>query len=58
MPDRSLYWRALLQVILKDITGTTRNDWNVGKIANKCLDFTEYVNKALAKLKIETKVSF
>ncbi|KAI0224820.1 Methyltransferase-like protein 25 [Lamellibrachia satsuma] len=58
LPDRSIYWRALLQEILCDITGVqrgdwqARNDWQVGKIASKCHTFTEYVHKALQKLRL------
>ena len=58
LPDRSIYWRALLQEIMCDITGVqrgdwqARNDWQVGKIASKCHTFTEYVHKALQKLRL------
>lgn len=58
LPDRSIYWRALLQEILCDVIGVqrddwqARNDWQVGKIASKCHTFTEYVHKALQKLRL------
>ena len=56
-PDRSLYWRAVLQVILRDVTGEIRDDWQVGKIARRCRDFSEYVEKAFKKLGLENKAS-
>ena len=58
LPDRSIYWRALLQEVLCDVTGVDRDDWpartdwQVGKIAAKCHTFTEYVHKALQKLRL------
>lgn len=56
-PEHALHWRALLQVILRDVTGEVRLDWNVGKLANKCSSFVQYARKALNKLKIEHSVS-
>ena len=59
LPDRSIYWRALLQEVLCDVTGVGRDDWRarngwqVGKIALKCRTFTEYVRKALEKLHLD-----
>ncbi len=52
MPARSLHYRAVLQVILQDLTGGLQDDWQVGRIAAKCTSFTQYVRKALTKLNI------
>ena len=56
LPGCSLFWRSVLQVILHQLTGDTREDWQVGKIAAKCDGFTPYVYKALAKLNISHEV--
>ncbi|XP_064627763.1 probable methyltransferase-like protein 25 [Lineus longissimus] len=48
--QKSLYWRAILQQILIDLTGTVRKDWQIGKICKKCPTFNVYVRKALKKL--------
>ncbi|XP_013382152.1 methyltransferase-like protein 25 [Lingula anatina] len=49
--DQSKFWRALLQVILQDLSnGKVSKEWQVGRIAAKCSSFTQYVRKALAKL--------
>ncbi|XP_067946526.1 probable methyltransferase-like protein 25 isoform X2 [Watersipora subatra] len=51
--ERSLFWRALLQQILLDMHGYWSKEWIVGKISAKCSDFTEYVYKALKRLKLD-----
>ncbi|CAH1799394.1 unnamed protein product [Owenia fusiformis] len=53
-PQKSLFWRALLQVILSDLTAEKRDDWHVGKVASKCSDFSEYVIKSCKKLGIDS----
>ena len=57
LPSCSLFYRAVLQVILIDMTGDERVDWQVGKIAAKCSGFTDYVRKSMKKLNIECTVS-
>ncbi|RDD45848.1 Methyltransferase-like protein 25 [Trichoplax sp. H2] len=49
IPGYSLFWRALLQVILKEKYGQDHRDCHVGKIAVKCKSFTSYVRRALKK---------
>ena len=58
LPSRSLHWRAVLQVILCDVTGEKRDtkDWQVGKVAAKCRDFTDYVRRCFKKLGIACEV--
>ena len=56
-PGQSLFWRAVLQVILRDVSGgECRQDWQVGKLATKCSDFTQYVYKAMEKLNMQHQV--
>jgi len=62
LPPVSIYWRALLQVILTDQVGKPEQrscldhqnhlngNWHVGKLASKCPTFNEYVRKAFIKL--------
>ena len=57
LPDESLFYRAVLQVILQDITGEKRNDWQIGKIAQKSKNFEDYTVKALEKLKIDHELT-
>ena len=42
MPNVSLLWRAILEVLMitRDVNPSTRN---VGRIARKCKNFTQYV---------------
>ncbi|XP_063594637.1 probable methyltransferase-like protein 25 [Penaeus indicus] len=53
----SLYWRALLQVVLKEKLGDKFNTTQVGRIASKCKDFTEYSRKAFEKLELNIEVT-
>ena len=55
--SKHLLWRAMLQVILIDVTGVKSDDWRVGRIGHKCHDFTEYVHKAMTKLNVTHSVS-
>ncbi|GLG94330.1 Methyltransferase-like protein 25 [Gryllus bimaculatus] len=57
IPVTSLFYRALLQVILKHKTGHDRADWQVGRIASKCQNFEEYCNKSIKKLKIDLEIT-
>lgn len=50
LPVRSLYFRALLQVLLKEHYRIPTREEVVGKLANKCKDFVEYTRRALTKL--------
>ena len=42
LPDISLLWRAILEVILVN-SKVERSTRNVGRIAAKCEDFLQYV---------------
>ena len=42
MPNRSLLWRAILEVHLED-RAVDPDNRNVGRIAAKCEDFVQYV---------------
>ncbi|XP_042860929.1 methyltransferase-like protein 25 isoform X2 [Penaeus japonicus] len=53
----SLYWRALLQVVLKEKLGDKFNTSQVGRIGSKCKDFNEYLGKALEKLGLDIEVT-
>ncbi|XP_037796143.1 methyltransferase-like protein 25 isoform X2 [Penaeus monodon] len=53
----SLYWRALLQVVLKEKLGDKFNTSQVGRIASKCKDFTEYSRKAFEKLELNIEIT-
>ncbi|ROT80200.1 Methyltransferase-like 25 [Penaeus vannamei] len=53
----SLYWRALLQVLLKEKLGDKFNASQVGRIASKCKDFAEYSRKAFEKLGLNIEVT-
>uniref|UniRef100_A0A803JZS3 Methyltransferase-like 25 n=1 Tax=Xenopus tropicalis TaxID=8364 RepID=A0A803JZS3_XENTR len=50
LATESLFYRAVLQVILKDCFSVTQSDKRVGKIFSKSGNFTEYVRKSLKKL--------
>ncbi|XP_045146473.1 probable methyltransferase-like protein 25 isoform X2 [Echinops telfairi] len=58
LPTESLFYRAVLQDIIKDCFGITKCDQHVGKIYSKSSSFLDYVRKFLAKLGLdEHKVS-
>jgi len=57
LPNKLVYWRALLQQLLCDNVGFVCDDWRVGKICPKGLNFATYARKALARLGLEYKVS-
>ncbi|XP_028388682.1 methyltransferase-like protein 25 isoform X1 [Phyllostomus discolor] len=57
LPTESLFYRAVLQDIIKDCYGITKCDQHVGKIYSKSLSFLDYVRKSLKKLGLdESKV--
>nr|XP_017197493.1 probable methyltransferase-like protein 25 isoform X2 [Oryctolagus cuniculus] len=53
LPTESLFYRAVLQNIIKDCYGITKCDQHVGKIYSKCSSFLEYVRKSLKKLGLD-----
>ena len=57
LPNKLVYWRALLQQLLRDNLGFVCNEWRVGKISPKGLNFSSYARKALKRLGFESKVS-
>jgi len=58
LPSSSLFWRAVLQVILvENIPNLAFNDHRVGRIAAKSQDFVDYVRRALKKIDIEISIS-
>lgn len=58
VPTESLFYRAVLQNIIKDYYGITKCDRHVGKIYSKCSSFLDYVRMSLKKLGLdESKVS-
>ncbi|XP_012297508.2 probable methyltransferase-like protein 25 isoform X1 [Aotus nancymaae] len=57
LPTESLFYRAVLQDIIKDCYGITKCDQHVGKIYSKCSSFLDYVRRSLRKLGLdETKL--
>ncbi|XP_028610399.1 methyltransferase-like protein 25 isoform X3 [Grammomys surdaster] len=58
LPTESLFYRAVLQNIIKDHYGISKCEQHVGKIYSKCSSFLEYVRMSLRKLGLdECKVS-
>nr|XP_020633467.1 methyltransferase-like protein 25 isoform X1 [Pogona vitticeps] len=58
LPTESLFYRAVLQVIVEEFYGVQRSDHNIGKVYSKTSSFLDYVRKSLKKLDLdETKVS-
>lgn len=55
-PD-SLYWRALLQVVLVDKLGDISDLSHVGRLSGKCQTFTEYARLAMARLGVSVNVT-
>ncbi|KAM6153526.1 putative methyltransferase-like protein 25 [Erethizon dorsatum] len=57
LSTESLFYRAVLQDIIKDCYGITKCSQHVGKIYSKCSSFLDYVRKSLKKLGLdETKL--
>ncbi|XP_052021154.1 probable methyltransferase-like protein 25 isoform X2 [Apodemus sylvaticus] len=58
LPTESLFYRAVLQSIIKDYYGIGKCKQHVGKIYSKCSSFLEYVRMSLKKLGLdESEVS-
>ncbi|KAJ7329872.1 hypothetical protein JRQ81_016046 [Phrynocephalus forsythii] len=58
LPTESLFYRAVLQVIVEELYGVKRSDHNIGKVYSKTSSFLDYVRKSLKKLDLdESKVS-
>ncbi|XP_028935068.1 methyltransferase-like protein 25 isoform X2 [Ornithorhynchus anatinus] len=58
LPTESLFYRAVLQVIIKERYGISKCDRHVGKIYSKSSSFVDYVRKSLKKLGLdESKVT-
>ncbi|XP_032349713.1 methyltransferase-like protein 25 [Camelus ferus] len=53
LPTESLFYRAVLQDIIKDCYGITKCDRHVGKIYAKSSSFLDYVKKSLKKLGLD-----
>ncbi|XP_032222309.2 probable methyltransferase-like protein 25 isoform X2 [Nematostella vectensis] len=50
LPPKSVFYRAVLQVILKEKFQLDTRGQHVGRIGSKCKTFHEYVKKGLSKL--------
>ncbi|XP_019398682.1 PREDICTED: methyltransferase-like protein 25 [Crocodylus porosus] len=53
LPTESLFYRAVLQVIIEECYGVTKSDHHVGKIFSKSSSFLDYVRKSLKKLELD-----
>ncbi|XP_044533678.1 methyltransferase-like protein 25 [Gracilinanus agilis] len=53
LATESLFYRAVLQVIIKECYGITQCDKHVGKIYSKSASFLDYVKKSLKKLELD-----
>ncbi|XP_019620905.1 PREDICTED: methyltransferase-like protein 25 [Branchiostoma belcheri] len=53
LPAMSLFYRAVLQVIVRDKFGAIDKSKTVGKVAAKSKDFMDYVRRALRRLQME-----
>ncbi|XP_030070798.1 methyltransferase-like protein 25 isoform X3 [Microcaecilia unicolor] len=53
LSPESLFYRAVLQVIIKECYGVTRSDGRVGKVFSKSSSFPDYVRKSLKKLGLD-----
>ncbi|NXG14271.1 MET25 protein, partial [Grallaria varia] len=52
LPTESLFYRAVLQVIIEEIYGVTKSDRHVGKTFSKSSSFIDYVRRSLKKLEL------
>ncbi|XP_048355400.1 probable methyltransferase-like protein 25 isoform X2 [Sphaerodactylus townsendi] len=58
LPTESLFYRAVLQVIVEEFYGVSRSDRNIGKVFSKSSSFLDYIRKSLRKLELdESKIS-
>ncbi|XP_075788645.1 putative methyltransferase-like protein 25 isoform X4 [Pelodiscus sinensis] len=53
LPTESLFYRAVLQVIIEECYGMITSDQHVGKIFSKSSSFVDYVRKSLKKLELD-----
>ncbi|XP_005039552.1 PREDICTED: methyltransferase-like protein 25 isoform X3 [Ficedula albicollis] len=53
LPTESLFYRAVLQVIIEEIYGVTKSDRHVGKTFSKSSSFVDYVRRSLKKLQLD-----
>ncbi|XP_066113659.1 probable methyltransferase-like protein 25 [Saccopteryx bilineata] len=53
LPTESLFYRAVLQDIIKNCYGITKCDRHVGKIYSKSSSFLDYIRKSLKKLGLD-----
>ncbi|XP_071622062.1 probable methyltransferase-like protein 25 isoform X2 [Heliangelus exortis] len=53
LPTESLFYRAVLQVIIEEIYGVTKSDQHVGKTFSKSSSFVDYARKSLKKLELD-----
>ncbi|NWR76193.1 MET25 protein, partial [Centropus unirufus] len=53
LPMESLFYRAVLQVIIEEIYGVTKSNRHVGKTFSKSTSFIDYVRKSLKKLELD-----
>ncbi|NXO25251.1 MET25 protein, partial [Cisticola juncidis] len=53
LPTESLFYRAVLQVIIEEIYGVTKSDRHVGKTFSKSSSFIDYVRQSLKKLELD-----
>ncbi|XP_061225352.1 probable methyltransferase-like protein 25 isoform X2 [Neopsephotus bourkii] len=53
LPTESLFYRAVLQVIIEEIYGITKSDRHVGKTFSKSSSFIDYVRKSLKKMELD-----
>ncbi|XP_031574064.1 methyltransferase-like protein 25 [Actinia tenebrosa] len=56
IPAPSIFYRAVLQVILKEKLGLDTTGMHVGRIGAKCKTFTEYIHKSFKRLGLENKM--
>ncbi|XP_066579572.1 putative methyltransferase-like protein 25 isoform X2 [Amia ocellicauda] len=58
LPIESLFYRAVLHVILRDHYGAIKSEKRVGNVFSKATSFVDYIKKALKKLDLdESKLS-
>lgn len=58
LPTESLFYRAVLQVIVEEFYGVHRRDRYIGKVFSKSSSFLDYVRKSLRKLELDgSKIS-
>ncbi|XP_033881045.2 methyltransferase-like protein 25 [Acipenser ruthenus] len=53
LPTQSLFYRAVLHVILKEQYGAIKSEKRVGNVYSKAASFVDYIRKALKKLGLD-----